>query len=264
MHCLASRRCAILAIGICALAAPAGCGEGGEGGTDAGAASGALTIAAASSLRDPFRAYGDAEPGEERFSFAGSDQLAAQIRRGAPADLFASADPRYVEDLAAEGLVSGPTVFARNRLVIAVPRDSPLRSLEDLGDPGIDLVIGAEGVPAGEYAREAIAGLDPALRDAIGRNVRSEEADVKGVVGKLLQGAADAGFAYATDVVATDGDLRAIELPPRLAPEVVYAIAVATDSGEPDRARRFVDGLLDGPGAEALAAAGFEPPGRRP
>jgi molybdate transport system substrate-binding protein len=263
MHCLFITRRTVLALALCFIAPLAACGDSGGDGSGPDAAAGALTIAAASSLRDPLRAYGNAAPGEERFSFAGSDQLAAQIRRGAPADIYASADPRYAEELAGEGVVSEPTIFARNRLVAAVPADSPLRSLEGLAAPGVDLVIGAAGVPAGEYAREAIAGLDPGTREAIEANVRSEEADVKGVVGKLLQGAADAGFVYSTDVAATNGALRAIELPSGLAPEVSYAIAIGSESGQPERAQRFIEGLLEGPGAEALAAAGFQAPGGR-
>ncbi|HKJ36973.1 MAG TPA: molybdate ABC transporter substrate-binding protein [Solirubrobacterales bacterium] len=237
-----------------------GCGGDAKGG-DAGEDGGALTIAAASSLRDAFRVHGEHTPGEERFSFAASDQLAAQIRQGAGPDLYAAADRRYAEELAAEGLVEAPLVFARNELVVAVPADSPIRSIEDLAEGGRALVIGADGVPAGEYAREAIAALDPPLREAIQAGVRSEEPDVKGVVGKLLQGAADAGFVYTTDVVAAAGALRAIPLPRGASPAIEYAIGVVASTETRERARAFAEGLLEGPGARTLAEAGFEAPG---
>ena len=143
--------------------------------------------------------------------------------------------------------------------MIAVPVDSPIESIDDLARPGLDLVIGAEGVPAGDYARRALAGLPQAERVAILANVRSEESDVKGVLGKVAQGAADAGFVYSTDVASGPGGLRAIEVPPRLEPTVEYAIAIRSDTADRGRARAFVDGLLEGAGAEALAKAGFEP-----
>src|SRR5690606_29761194 len=91
-------------------------------------------------------------------------------------------------------------------------------------------------------------------------NVRSEEPDVKGIVGKLTQGAVDAGLVYATDVAAADGALRAIDLPDELAPAVAYGAAVVRGAPNPDAARRFIDGLVDGDGAAALRAAGFLPP----
>jgi len=143
--------------------------------------------------------------------------------------------------------------------VIAVPADSSIESIGELARPGLDLVIGADGVPAGDYARRALASLPRSERAAILANVRSEESDVKGVLGKVAQGAADAGFVYSTDLAAGFEGLRAIEVPPRLAPRVEYAIAIRSDTADRGRARAFVDGLLQGAGAEALAEAGFEP-----
>jgi molybdate transport system substrate-binding protein len=232
----------------------AGCGQAGDG-----ADSTALTVSAAASLSEAFDAYGELVPGTERFSFAGSDTLAAQIRQGAEPDVFASASPVYPRELAAEGLVGEPIIFARNRLVIAVPADSSIESIDDLARPGLDLVLGAEGVPAGDYARRALAGLPQPERVAILANVRSEESDVKGVLGKVAQGAADAGFVYSTDVTAGPVGLRAVEVPPPLAPRVAYVIAIGSETADRGRARAFVDGLLAGAGAEALAEAGFEP-----
>jgi molybdate transport system substrate-binding protein len=218
-----------------------------------------LTVSAAASLSGALDAYGDSIPGEERFSFAGSGQLAAQIRQGAGPDLFASANVGYPEQLAAEGLAERPVVFARNQLVLVARPEAGIEALEDLAEPGVELVIGAEAVPVGEYTRELLARLPAGRRAAIVANVRSEESDVKGVVAKVAQGAADAGFVYSSDAAAAAHDLRVIELPRRLRPRVAYAIAVLSDTEHPERARRFVAGLLEGPGRQALLEAGLLP-----
>lgn len=259
MHCLSNPPFpvrVILLAGAGALLAT-GCGEGEGARQDEGPA---LVVSAAASLTGALGVYGDSLPGEERFSFAGSDELAAQIRQGAAPDVFASANTRYPEELAADGLVEEPVVFAQNRLVVVVPTDSAVDSLGELGEPGLDVVIGAPGVPAGDYAREVLDRLPAAERGSILANVRSEEPDVKGVIGKVAQGAADAGFAYSSDVAAAPDQLGAIALPRRLRPEVAYGAAVVSGAAEPARAEEFIAGLLEGAGAEALREAGFLPP----
>jgi molybdate transport system substrate-binding protein len=256
----------LLAIGA-ALAALAGCGGGAakDDGTQGGGErerGGALVVSAASSLTAAFTAYGAAFARDGvRLSFAGSDDLAAQIRQGVKPDVFAAANTSLPAALHAEGLVARPIAFAQNRLVIAVPaHHARVRSLADLVRPGTTIAIGSESVPIGAYARELIGRLGHARASAILANVRSSEPDVKGIVGKLAQGAVDAGFVYVTDVRAASGRLSAIALPPRLQPQVVYAAAVVRGARHPQAARRFVAGLLHGAGAEELRAAGFEPP----
>jgi molybdate transport system substrate-binding protein len=249
-----------LAVGVAVLAiaaTAAGCGGDGDddGGSDA-----ELTVSAAASLTGAFEAYGQALPGEERFSFAGSDELAAQIRQGARPDVFASANTAYPEELAAEGLVGEPVVFARNELVIAVQPDSSIDSIDDLAEPDLDVVVGARGVPVGDYTQEVLGRLPARKAEAIRANVRSEESDVKGVIGKVAQGAADAGFVYTSDVAAAEEDVREVGIPSPLEPQVAYGIAVVEGAAEPEQAQRFVDGLLDGDGLRALTEAGFLPP----
>ncbi len=195
-----------------------------------------------------------------RYSFAGSDELAAQIRQGAKPDVFASANTDLPDALFDEGLVEEPVEFATNELVIATPADSEIDSIEDLGEPGVDLVIGTPDVPFGSYTRTVLDRLPAAEREAILANVRSEESDVKAAVGKLAQGAADASFVYRSDVQAAGEELNEVTLDKELQPEVVYGIAVVDGAENPDGAQEFVDGLLDGAGADALAEAGFEPP----
>jgi molybdate transport system substrate-binding protein len=219
-----------------------------------------LTVSAASSLTEPFDTYGETTEIDEAFSFAGSDDLAAQIRQGAPVDVFASANTNLPDALFEEGLVEKPTTFIANELVVAVPADSDIADIEDVASPDRSVVIGAEGVPVGDYTSEVLGGLSVALEKSILANVRSEEADVKSIVAKLVAGAADAGFVYASDVDAADGDLVAIELPDDVSPDVQYGVAVVANSDNPEAAQDFIDGLIDGAGREALLDADFLPP----
>jgi molybdate transport system substrate-binding protein len=228
-----------------------GCGGGDEPSNE-------LTVSAASSLTEAFTAYGEETPADENFSFAGSDDLAAQIRKGAPVDVFASANTSLPDDLHEEGLVEKPVTFTANELVLAVSADSDIASMDDLtSGANLDLVIGSEGVPVGDYTREVIDKLGANQADAILAQVRSEEPDVKSIVGKLTAGAADAGFVYASDVHAAGGELKSIELPADLEPVVSYGVAVVSASDNPEGAQEFIDGLLDGAGRDALLEADF-------
>jgi molybdate transport system substrate-binding protein len=221
-----------------------------------------LVVSAAASLEPAFTAYAEEAGIDAKQSFAGSDDLAAQIRQGVKPDVYASANTSLPDDLYADGLVAEPVVFASNELVIAVSADSDagIESVEDLAEPGLTLAIGDERVPVGDYTREVLDGLPSDDAEAILANVRSLEPDASGIVGKLTQGAVDAGFVYITDVVATEGQLDAIELPPKLGPEVAYGAAVVDGAENPEGAQQFIDGLLDGAGAAALDDAGFGPP----
>ena len=248
-----------LALPVLIAAVLAGCGDDDDG-SDA-EASVELTVSAASSLTEAFEVYDESFEGDARYSFAGSDELAAQVRSGAPVDVFASANMSLPDELYADDLVSEPVEFARNELVLAVPAGSDIESLDDLAAAGADLVIGAEGVPVGDYTREVLDRLPANERDAILASVRSEEPEVKGIVGKLVAGAADAGFVYETDVVAAGEDIVAINLPPNLEPEVAYGAVVVNETENQELADEFIAGLLEGPGAAALADAGFLPPG---
>jgi molybdate transport system substrate-binding protein len=144
--------------------------------------------------------------------------------------------------------------------VIGVPSDSSVSGLADLTQPGTKVAIGSESVPIGSYTRELLERLPGDAGESILANVRSNEPDVRGIVGKLAQGAADAGFVYATDVEAAADRLRQVRLPPTLEPDVTYAAGVVDGAKEPELAREFVDGLREGGCADALAAAGFAKP----
>jgi molybdate transport system substrate-binding protein len=221
-----------------------------------------LIVSAAASLTDALTDCSKDFPGADvRLSFAGSDELAAQIRQGVKPDVYAAANTSLPEELAAEGLLGTPVEFVTNELVLAVPAaDASVASLDDLATPGTKLVIGAESVPVGGYTREVLGQLPADQEGAILANVRSEEPDVRGVVGKIAQGAADAGFVYNTDVTAAGDDLQAITLPADLQPTVTYGAGVVDGAPQPELAQRYLDGLTEGTCANALRAAGFGPP----
>jgi molybdate transport system substrate-binding protein len=220
-----------------------------------------LTVSAATSLKTAVTAYaGGFDTATVRTSFAGSDELAAQIRQGVKPDVFASANTKLPDQLYDEGLVEKPIVFAANQLVLAVPAGGKVTSLDDLAKPGTTIAMGSASVPVGAYTRKVLDGLPAAERKAILGNVRSNEPDVGGVVGKVTQGAVDAGFVYVTDVQAAGGELKAIDLPAELKPQVAYGVAVVKGAKHPEQAKMFVDGLLSGAGRDALDRAGFLPP----
>ena len=238
----------VLAVGLCALA---GCGGGND-------EEPRLVVSAGSSMSEALTECGrDFEGATVRLSFGGSDELAAQIRQGVKPDVLASANTSIPNELHDAGLLSKPVEFATNRLVIAVPAGSDVRETADLRREGMTLVIGSESVPVGAYTREVLDRLPGSEGQVILGNVRSEEPDVKGIVGKLIQGAADAGFVYVTDVTAAGDALEAIPLPSVTQPDVTYAAGVVRGAKQPALAREFVAGLRQGGCADALSQAGF-------
>jgi molybdate transport system substrate-binding protein len=227
-----------------------------------GAGNDQLTVSAAASLKQALTNYGNHfSDAKARFSFAGSDELAAQIRKGARPDVFASANTKLPDELYADGLVEKPVTFAGNRLVLAVPaNDAKVASLDDVEAPGVKLAIGSESVPIGSYTRAVLSKLPESESSAVLENVRSEEPDVAGIVGKLTQGAVDAGFVYVSDVKCAGGRLKAIDLPESLQPTVAYGAAVVKGAKNEDAAKKFIDWLVNGDGRKQLDAAGFIPP----
>jgi molybdate transport system substrate-binding protein len=191
-----------------------------------------------------------------RYQFAGSDQLAFQIGEGAPADVFLAASPRYPDVLSARGLCSKPVAFATNTVVLIVPRANParVRSVADLKRDGIRLVIGAKGVPIGDYTRKLLSKL---RLTSVLANVVSEETDVKLVVAKVALGEADAGFVYRTDVKPVGKKVLRIALPAAAQPTVQYELCVPTATKHPGAARAFVRRVLSKDGRARLRAAGF-------
>lgn len=235
--------------------------SGGSGGAEA-----ELTVSAASSLTEAFGEIGEAfeaaNPGATvTFNFGPSDGLAAQIDEGAPVDVFASASPTWMDSVQDDGPgVTERADFAQNRLAIIVPADNPagIESLDDLTEDHVQLVLAAEGVPAGDYARETFqnAGISTAAL----ANVVSNEEDVKAVITKVMSGEADAGIGYVTDVTPGVADrVSLIPIPDEVNVIATYPIAVVNGTQEADLAQVFVEYAL-GDGQQTLAEYGFLPP----
>ncbi len=220
-----------------------------------GAQSGRLQVFAAASLTEVFPQI-DRRP---QYQFAGSDQLAFQIQQGAPADVYAAASPKYPEQLYRQGLVQKPIPFATNTLVLIVPRSNPanIHSVLDLTRPGVKVVIGDPSVPVGAYTRTVLANLG--ISAAVLANVVSQETDVKGVVGKVVLGEADAGFVYATDVEPVLGKVGVIRIRESAQPHVVYEVAVVKSAAHLRAAYAFVTRLIRPQAQRLLVRSGFGP-----
>ncbi len=194
---------------------------------------------------------------EATYSFGSSNSLAEQIRRGAPADVYLSASPIYTQALYREGLVRKPVAFATNSLVIIVPRANPARikTVYDLAKrPKLRLVVAGPKVPIGLYTREVLKrlGLLRVLKKTV-----SLEPDVKGIVGKVALGQADAGFVYLTDVAPVASRARAIRVPDKAQPNVSYELAIAAKPANLEAAQGFVISVLGPDGRRELRAARF-------
>jgi molybdate transport system substrate-binding protein len=219
---------------------------------------GSLTVFAAASLTEAFNddkaALVAANPGFSlTYSFAGSQQLVAQITNGAPSDVVATADQDSMARLVAGNLVEPPSDFAANSLQIVVRAGNPkaVQGMADLGRPNLKVVLADPAVPAGKYSRQAL--------DTAGATVRpvSLELDVKAVLRKVASGEADAGIVYVSDVAAAGSGVAGIDIPPAHNIVATYPVAVVRGTGNRAAARAFIDQLLHGPGRDALAAHGF-------
>jgi molybdate transport system substrate-binding protein len=234
-----------------------------------------VVVFAAASLTESFTQIGQdfeaANPGTTVvLNFANSQQLAQQLAQGAPADVFASANPRQMDVAIEAGRVAEdtPQVFVNNRLVVVVPADNPggVETLADLAQPGLKLVLAAEDTPIGTYSRDyldkAAASGDFAsdYREALLANVVSYEQTVKAVLTKVVLGEADAGIVYSSDVTPDVADeVQRIAIPDDLNTIATYPIAPVSDSTQPAVADAFIGYVLSSEGQDTLAGFGFIP-----
>ncbi|MEO7987853.1 MAG: molybdate ABC transporter substrate-binding protein, partial [Gemmatimonadales bacterium] len=214
-----------------------------------------LTVFAAASLTDAFGELGrrleQQSPGlTVHFNFAGSQQLVLQLEQGAVADVYASADQRWMYYAREHDLIEGdPQVFARNRLVVIVPKTNPARigGLPDLTRRGTKIVLAAAAVPVGKYSREALSNLAgapgfPADYDTrVLRNVVSQEDNVKAVVSKVQLGEADAGIVYRSDVTpAVRRYVRTLDIHDEYNVLASYPIAVVKGGKSREAGQAFI------------------------
>ncbi len=238
-----------------------------------------LRVFAAASLGEAFadlaRTFERAHPGTRvMLVLAGSQQLAAQLAQGAAGDVLATADPRTMDDARQHGLLAGTSAtFARNRLRVIVPATNParLRTWHDLEQRGLKLVIGADAVPVGHYARVLFANLGATPGAGAGwsrrvlANVVSDEENVKSVLAKVQLGEADAGVVYRTDVTpALARFVRTLAVPDSANVVADYPIAALAHAGQGELARAFVAMVLSPSGRVLLAKHGFLPPAGAP
>ena len=231
-----------------------------------------LNVFAAASLTDAFTEIGKnfeaANPGVTvTFNFAGSQALRTQIEEGAPADVFASASGKEMDTLVTGTFVKDGVskVFLNNKLVIILPADNPagLDSLDDLANSGVKIILAAEEVPVGNYARQALELMNGSFgadfKDKVLANVVSNEDNVKQVVTKIQLGEGDAGIVYTSDAVAAP-ELQTIEIPLELNVIAKYPIAPLTQSANVDVATVFINYVLAADGQAVLQKWGFAPP----
>src|SRR5436189_2978776 len=225
-----------------------------------------LIVFAASSLTKAFTQIGQdfhtAHPNVTvTFDFGSSTDLASQIQSEGTADVFASASGTAMDALQSAPGVTDRTSFATNRLVIITPPDNRagITSMKDLTRSGVKLVLAAEGVPVGDYARQALksAGI---LAQATA-NVVSNEDDDASVVAKVTSGDADAAIVYTSDVATAGDAVRSVAIPSAENVVATYPIAVVGGSAYPDEAKAFLDDVLGPTGQATLATFGFGPPG---
>jgi len=230
-----------------------------------------LTVFAAASLTDVFQSIGEVyqqnHPGTEVvFNFGASSALRTQLGEGASADIAAFASEKDMQLLGEDGLADPEMtqVFAENELVVVVFPDSAdkVTSLEDLAVPGVKVLIAAEGVPAGDYARQVLENLTAELgagyRDGVLTNVVSEEDNVRQVLAKVQLGEADAGWVYRSDAHAAP-ELPVIEIPASANVRARYPIAVLLNAPHPDAGEEFLELVRSAEGQRLIEAGGFLP-----
>jgi molybdate transport system substrate-binding protein len=249
----------------------AACGSGGSSTGSSGTAStsssssssvsGAITVFAAASLKDSFTTLGQqfeaAHPGVKvTFSFAASSALATQITSGAPADVFASASTKNMDQVVAAGAASSPKVFAKNVMEIAVPPSNPgkVTGVSSLASPSVTSALCQPQVPCGSTAAKVFTNARITVKPV------TLEPDVKAVLSKVQLGEVDAGVAYVTDVLAAGDKVKGVQIPANVNASTSYPIAALTKSANATTASAFADYVLSPAGAKVLAAAGFQKP----
>lgn len=262
-HMLARLKCLGL-VGALVLAACSGL-------TAAAPESKTLTVFAAASLTDAFTQIGKAfeaqHPGVTvAFNFAGSQALRTQLEQGALADVFASASGKDMLAAIEAGLIVSGTQknFLTNQLSVILPNDNPadVRTLEDLAEPGLKLVLAAEEVPVGAYARQALGKMElkfgVGFKERVLANVVSNEDNVKQVVAKVGLGEADAGLVYGSDAVAAPG-LQTLAIPADFNVIATYPVAALASAPNATLAADFIAYILSPEGQAVLKQWGFAP-----
>ncbi|MER5307518.1 molybdate ABC transporter substrate-binding protein [Streptomyces sp. NPDC002773] len=224
-----------------------------------GAPAAQLTVLAAASLTDVFEtagaAYEKAHPGTSiTFSFAGSQELVAQVAQGSRADALVTADTKSMDKVKAD--TGAPTVIARNRLVIATAEGNPFKvdELKDLADTKLKVVLAAPEVPAGKYSAKILDAQKITVKPV------SQEPNVRAVLSKVELGEADAGLVYRTDAESAEDKVDAVEIPDAQNAIAAYPAATIKDSENAAAAAAFVAWLSSPEAQKIFQDAGFQKP----
>jgi molybdate transport system substrate-binding protein len=223
--------------------------------------SGSITVFAAASLQGTFTQLGKqfeaAHPGSKvTFSFGPSSGLATQIINGAPADVFASAAVKNMDQVVSAGKAAGPSDFARNKMEVAVPPGNPghVTSVDNLAKSSVKVAVCQPQVPCGVVAKEVFSNAKISVSPV------TQETDVKSVLTKVELGDVDAGMVYVTDVKAAGSKVKGVKIPSSENATTTYPIATVSKSSHAATARAFVNYVLSPTGQKVLTAAGFEKP----
>ncbi|MEV5975829.1 molybdate ABC transporter substrate-binding protein [Streptomyces sp. NPDC052114] len=258
---LTARRAAAAAVTAALLVPLAACGNDDDnaGKKDGGDKDVNLTVLAAASLTDVFdtakKAYEKEHPGTKlTISPAGSQELAAQVRQGSPADVLVTADTKTMDGL--KGETGTPTVIAKNRLVIATREGNPdkVENLKDLADPKLKVVLADDAVPVGRYSKQVLDKQHVEVKPV------SKEANVRSVLSKVELGEADAGIVYKTDAATAPDKVDAVEIPDEQNAVAEYPAATLKDSKNSDAAAAFVKWLSTPEAQKILRDGGFQKP----
>lgn len=225
------------------------------------AVSGTITVLAAASLTEAFKTLGkqfeSAHPGTTvKLSFGASSALAVQITQGAPADVFASASPKNMQQVVTAGDASSSKNFVKNVMEIAVPPNNPAQvaAVADLAKGGVKVALCQPQVPCGATAAKVFANAKVVVKPV------TLEADVKSTLTKVTTGEVDAGVVYVTDVRSAGSKVKGIVIPADINASTQYPIASLTKAPNAAGAQAFVDYVLSAEGQGVLLAGGFEKP----
>jgi molybdate transport system substrate-binding protein len=225
------------------------------------ALSGTVNVFAAASLKAAFTKLGQqfeaAHPGTKLvFNFGPSSGLATQINAGAPADVFASASTKNMDQVVTTGSAAPPTNFASNVMEIAVPPKNPanVTQLSDLAKSAVKVALCQKAVPCGATAEKVFTNAKLTVTPV------TQEVDVKSVLAKVSLGEVDAGVVYVTDVLAAGDKVKGIEIPTDVNASTKYPIATLTKAPNKATAQAFTDYVLSADGASVLTAAAFAKP----
>jgi molybdate transport system substrate-binding protein len=265
MNTRAPRAVAVALSAGLAAALVTGCGSSGSAGTSGGSSSsgvkGTITVLAAVSLTEAFTTLGHqfeaAHPGTKVvFSFGPSSGLATQITAGAPADVFASASQKNMDQVTSAGAASDPTVFVKNTMEIAVPPNNPagIASVADLAKKGVKVALCQAQVPCGTVAQQVFTNAKVKVTPV------TEEADVKSVLSKVQLGEVDAGVVYVTDARAAGDKVKGIEISSDVNASTSYPIAALSKAANAAGAKAFIDYVLSSAGSSVLTGDGFAAP----